>query len=130
MGVADNGRGRPRKKVGSQSTVSKLSEVHEPAVRLVLHEVGMKFVNFTKKGEFHTKKANFTKTLPFKRNLKIIIEKNSFCHFAIAAEPCCVCHNVMIPVRLMGLQSSVSHTEAEISVFQIMRNLACAKCAI
>ena len=45
MGVAENGRGRPGKKLKTYNFVSKLSEVHDPVVIMLL-----KFSNFVKTG--------------------------------------------------------------------------------
>ena len=63
MGVAENGRGRPRKMFKTYNNVFKLSEVHDPVGRWLLtkksseYEIGQ----IPKKGTISQKKDNFTK---------------------------------------------------------------------
>ena len=56
VGRAENGHGRPGEKLHTVHRVSKLSEVHNPAVIWLLKKIpaSMKLANFTKR-------ANFTK---------------------------------------------------------------------
>ena len=50
-----------------------------------------------------------------------------FCGRYRALKPYCVCHNVMIPVRIRSLYSSVSHSEVQIQPIECPRSAICEK---
>ena len=75
MGVAKNGRGRTEKNWSTIHKVSKLSEVHDPAVGLLFKKKssGMYIGPFHKKGQISPKKVNLTKKYSrFLWNVKIL----------------------------------------------------------